>query len=169
MQLLVCENFPSWTLLMQSQRSFIYFWYWFIFLNVDWHNVMQHIQSHCLNKFKIFNISDRVIYLCFWASVLHIPQKASLWKNISCIQWCNRDKKRQYWVFICIVSEFEYPKIPDLCCLTFLKQYTHIVLGKWDKYSVLSQMTDPTKNVFDTQDIWPHWRKKNKDNFLFHS
>jgi hypothetical protein len=29
----------------------------------------------------------------------------------------------------------------------------------------LSQMTDPTKNVFDTQDIWPYWRK-NKDNFF---
>jgi hypothetical protein len=26
-------------------------------------------------------------------------------------QHCNRDKTRRYQVFICIVSEFEYPKI----------------------------------------------------------
>jgi hypothetical protein len=46
-----------------------------------------------------------------------------------------------------------------LCCLTFLRQYTFIVFGKWDTSSVLSQKADPTKNVFDTQDLWPYWRK----------
>jgi hypothetical protein len=70
-----------------------------------------------------------------------------------------------YHPILSIVSEFEYPKILYLCCLTFLREYTCIVFGKWDKYSVLSQMTDPTKKVFDTQDIWPYWRK-NKHNFF---
>jgi hypothetical protein len=41
-------------------------------------------------------------------------------------QRCNRGE-----TILSIVSEFEYPKILYLCCLTFLRQYTCIVFGKW--------------------------------------
>jgi hypothetical protein len=37
-----------------------------------------------------------------------------------------------YHPILSIVSEFEYPKIPYLCCLTFLRQQTRIVFGKWE-------------------------------------
>jgi hypothetical protein len=59
------------------------------------------------------------------------------------------------------------PKIWYLCCLTFLRQETCIVFGNLDKYYVLSQMTNTTKNVFDTQDIWPYWRKRKKTKTIF--
>jgi hypothetical protein len=55
-------------------------------------------------------------------------------------QRCNRDKTRPYQVFICIVSEFEYPKIPDLCCLTFLRQYTRKILSLESETCILYRL-----------------------------
>jgi hypothetical protein len=71
-----------------------------------------------------------------------------------------------YHPILSIVSEFEYPKIPYLCCLTFLRQYTRIFFGKWESILYRLRWLIPPK-IYLIHKILGHIEEKTKTIFFF--
>jgi hypothetical protein len=138
-----------------------------------WSNLMTYwVWIKQLTDILSVNLSFIFMKMCVshdYFNTFFLQEFYFITKKMEGNQRCNKRKT------VCVSPNTEYrlriwiPKNTVFVLSHFPETTNTYCLWKVRKYSVLSQMTDPTKNLFDTQDIWPYWRKneKNEDDFFF--